>query len=107
MNTKNEEWRDIADCEGNYMVSDLGRVKSVDRFVFNGGGFILGGILALRKDDNGYLQVGLNQNGKLQKASVHRLVAEAFIPNPDGKPNVGHIDGNKQNNAVENLEWID
>lgn len=52
-----------------------------------------------------YLHVGLYQNGKQKVKRVHRLVAEAFIPNPDNKPYINHIDGNRQNNDVSNLEW--
>lgn len=58
------------------------------------------------KDKKGYLRVGLTINGKLCTKKVHRLVAEAFIPNPDNKPCVNHINGNKDNNFVYNLEWV-
>lgn len=58
------------------------------------------------KDKKGYLRVGLMIHGKLCTKKVHRLIAEAFIPNPQNKPCVNHIDGNKENNWVSNLEWV-
>ena len=61
--------------------------------------------LKLYKERNGYMRVWIIQNGKRVKASVHRLVAKAFIPNPENKPCVNHIDGNKENNCASNLEW--
>ena len=90
-----EIWRDISGYEGHYQVSNFGRVKS-----FHKGGRILKPGLVL-----GYLKVSLNSGGKVAQRKVHRLVAEAFIPNPNGKPEVNHIDGNPRNNHVDNLEW--
>ena len=57
--------------------------------------------------DNGYYKVGLYRNGKAKNFKIHRLVAEAFIPNPNNYPQVNHIDGHKNNNCVDNLEWCD
>lgn len=100
----NEIWKDINGYEGLYQISNLGRVKSVDRYLIDGR-FINGGIMAIRISNSGYLRVGL-RNGKEQKTFlVHRLVAEAFISNPDNLPQVNHKDENKENNCVENLEW--
>lgn len=93
-----EEWKDIKGYEGLYQVSNYGRVYSVPR---NG---TKGGIRTLT-DMNGYLRLPLKKHGKEFNAGVHRLVAEAFIPNPSNKPSVNHIDGNKHNNHVNNLEW--
>lgn len=91
-----EEWRNIAGFEGIYMVSNLGRVKNVKR----------DSILSPGRNSKGYLRVILCNNGTKKQVLVHRLVALAFIPNPDGKREVNHIDCNKQNNAVSNLEWV-
>jgi len=63
-------------------------------------------ILKTFKDRYGYWRVNVTINGKSYQKPVHRLIATAFIPNPDNKPQVNHIDGNKQNNSVENLEWV-
>ena len=95
-----EEWRDIAGYEGLYQVSDLGRIKSLD-YRRTGRTQVLKSIM----DRGGYLQVGLWKNGKRKKYLVHRLVAETFLPNPSGLKQVNHIDENKQNNSVDNMEW--
>ena len=58
------------------------------------------------ENHKGYLKIGLCKDGKCEKHRVHRLVAQAFIPNPYGLSDVNHIDGNKQNNSVSNLEWV-
>lgn len=103
-----EIWRDIKGYEGLYQVSNLGRVKSLERYVK--------GIYGLRKVQqkiisitrirtNGYMQVHLTKNGIAKTYQVHRLVAEAFIPNPHNLPIVNHKDENKINNCVWNLEW--
>jgi hypothetical protein len=91
-----EIWKDIG---GVYQVSNLGRVKSV-------GTRISSRVMRLqtRKRD-GYVCVGLVLDGHRKTAKVHRLVAEAFLPNPDNLPNVDHINGDKANNRVENLRW--
>ena len=98
-----EIWKDIKNFEGVYMVSNLGNVKSLDRNTKKG--FIKGKNLSLFKNDNGYVRVSLQVNNKSKSFTVHRLVAEAFIENPLNKPQVNHIDGDKKNNYVNNLEW--
>lgn len=91
-----EVWKDIEGYEGLYQVSNLGRVKNSRT----------GRILKFGKHKNGYLQVILCKNGKTKHYYIHRLVAKTFIPNPQNKPEVNHIDENKENNHVENLEWV-
>ena len=103
-----EIWRPIPGYEGLYEVSNLGRVRSVDRYVKSKGeSYWLrkGKMLSPTKDKNGYLKVNLSCNGKHNIIRVHRLVTEAFLPNPDNLPEVNHKDEDKTNNRVENLEW--
>lgn len=105
-----EEWRDIEGYNGAYRVSNYGRVWSVSRAVRVGGktGSVITKdlILSTKEDQKGYERVYLNtMNGKTKFVPIHRLVAKAFIDNPLNKPQVNHIDGNKKNNRVDNLEW--
>ena len=97
-----EIWKDIPSYEGKYQISNFGNVKSLH---FSGTN--TPHLLKLKNHKDGYKLVGLS-NGKSGDKSffaVHRLVAQAFIPNPENKETVNHIDGNKANNHVDNLEW--
>lgn len=89
-----EIWKDIKGYEGKYQVSNLGRFKNLlTNFVYKS------------RDENTYNQIQMNINGEYTAKYLHRLVAKTFIPNPNNKKEVNHIDGNKSNNKVENLEW--
>lgn len=104
-----EEWRDVANYQGLYKVSSVGRVKSLERIVIRSDGkqqTVSERILKAETTKKGYLQVALCKNGKMKAMKVHRLVATAFIPNPNGYKEVNHKDEDKTNNRVENLEWV-
>lgn len=102
-----EIWKDIPNYENMYKISSLGNVKSLKRKVKNKNGYRIVEEKELKKcvDTNGYFVVNLRKNSNIETKPIHRLVAEIFIKNEDKKPCVNHIDGNKQNNCVENLEW--
>ena len=102
-----EIWKDIEGYEGYYMVSNMGNVKSLERTVWYNGGHYKKSerILKADKEGSGYYQVWLCKDGKRDRYKVHRLVAQAFIPNPNNLPFINHRDENKQNNCMENLEW--
>lgn len=87
-----EEWRIIEEFP-NYYISNLGNIKRRDGFAMK------------QKTENGYKRIGLTKNGEQSMRFVHRLVAAAFIPNPKNLPQVNHINENKADNCVENLEW--
>ena len=92
-----EIWKDKKDYEGHYQVRNFGRVKSIK--------FGKEIIMNLNPNSSGYLLVNLCKDGTVKAFAVHRLVAEAFIPNPYNLPQVNHRDENKLNNNVDNLEW--
>ena len=97
-----EEWRDVVGAngitKGKYQISSLGRARS----------FKAGKVKILRPvyDGKGYAYVGIHKDGEQKKIHIHALVAKAFVPNPDNKPFVNHINGIKSDNRVENLEWV-
>ena len=94
-----EIWCPIKGYEGQYQVSDQGRVRSLK----SGKERVLNPV----SDKDGYLQVSLYKNGEQKKCKVHRLVAQTFIPNPNNLQEVNHKDEDKTNNYVQNLEWCD
>lgn len=95
-----EEWKNIIGYEGLYQVSSYGRVKSLGNDKTR-----KEKLLKPKTNGRGYLLVCLNKDGKQNFYFVHRLVTQAFIPNPDNLPQVNHKDENKLNNCVSNLEW--
>lgn len=91
-----EIWKPVCGFEEKYYISSKGYLKNIQTDK----------ILKMTNKYGDYFSVVLYLNEKRKSTRIHRLVAEAFIPNPDNKPQVNHIDGNKQNNCVENLEWV-
>lgn len=105
-----EIWKDIKDYEGLYQVSNLGRIKSLDRIIKSGvsnSGYskINGKILKQKLGKDGYLSVQLWKKGKGKWFIAHRLIAIAFIPNPQNKPYIDHINTIRNDNRIENLRW--
>ena len=98
-----EIWKDIKGYEGLYQVSNLGRVRSLDRYV--GNYLFKGKIMKENLNSRGYLRLHLSMNNKQKEHKIHKLVAEAFIDNPDKLTEVNHINGIKTDNKVSNLEW--
>jgi hypothetical protein len=106
-----ELWKPIKEYEGYYEVSSHGRIRSVDRLtntaIKNNTEVIKKGkVLKMNEKRNGYLTVDLAKNNCKKTKSVHRLVAEAFVPNYNNKPFVNHINANKKDNRTSNLEWV-
>ena len=113
MNVKSlsgETWKDIENYEGVYQVSDLGRVKSLERYIVRKNGYtqlIYEKVLNPCINTHGYLALSLHKNNKSLNCRVHRLMAEAFIPRIKGKNIINHINGIKTDNRLKNLEWTD
>ena len=99
-----EIWKDIPEYEGLYQASNLGKIKSLDRFNYKGH-HNLEKILKQKLNKNGYLSVSLCKNKKVKVCYIHKLIAITFLDNNNNYPCVNHKDGNKQNNIVDNLEW--
>lgn len=95
-----EEWRDIKGYEGKYQISNYGNVRSLN-YHRSGECKLMSPVLK----KTGYYQINLHLNGKYKSKMIHKLVADAFLENPDNLPVVNHIDGDKTNNHVSNLEW--
>lgn len=104
-----EIWKDIEGYEGLYQVSNFGRVRSLDRVVVRKNGWkqIIKGQMLKPFPLHEYMQISLRKEGKPHQYRLHRIVATAFIPNPDNLPEINHKDENKANNCVDNLEWCD
>lgn len=102
-----EIWKDIIGYQELYQISNLGRVKSLPRYKKNGkfSHWTKEKILAQGINDSGYYQVMLHKNGSHKTKTIHRLVAQAFIPNPDNKPWINHKNSVRIDNDVDNLEW--
>lgn len=103
-----EIWKDVIGYEGYFQVSDKGRFKSVAREIKKGKGKFLKPekILSPYKMTTGYLGIRAEFEGKRKSFQIHREVAKAFIPNPENKPEVNHIDSDRLNPSANNLEWV-
>lgn len=95
-----EIWENVQGYEGLYLISNLGRLLSAPR-----NGTKLYWHMIAPHYVGGYIQYALSKHNRIKEFKAHRLVAEAFLPNPGNKREVNHIDGNKHNNSVDNLEW--
>lgn len=105
-----EAWKDIPNFEGYYQVSNFGRIRSITRkaktkILNNNYRTIKGQLISPAKTKDGYLKVSLSKKHKRYYFRVHRLVANAFLSNPNNYPVINHKDENKLNNRVDNLEW--
>ena len=102
-----EIFKEIEGYEGLYLISNLGRVKSLSKKIWNGKGYYNRNEINIKpaKDKDGYLYVQLSKDNIQKPYKVHRLVAQAFIENPNNLPQVNHKDEDKTNNHVTNLEW--
>lgn len=103
----NEYFTNLKGYEDLYMISNYGTIKSLDKKIKNKNGYrkMNGKIMKAKVDKYGYFRIGLTKDKKQKFYQVHRLVAQTFIPNPNDFPVINHIDGDKQNNHISNLEW--
>lgn len=109
MSEETEIWKDVAGYEGYYQVSSLGRIKALPKTKLFSDGRVYNykeKILKFSIGTSGYPTLHLySPDSERETVAIHRLVAQAFIPNPEVKDTVNHVDGNKENNQVSNLEW--
>lgn len=103
-----EIWRDVIGYEELYEVSNLGQVRTKEKIRWNSKCFAFRKVryLTIKEHPSGYIYAALSKDKKQRRYLVHRLVADAFIPNTNNKPFVNHMDGNKLNNVLSNLEWV-
>lgn len=108
-----EMWKDVPGYEGHYQVSNMGRIKSIERISIRNNGksenakyHLKERILNIQTQTQGYSQIVLSKNGIRKTFRLHVLVAKLFVENPFKKTYVNHIDGNKKNNKASNLEWV-
>ncbi len=97
-----EIWKDVPSFEGIYQASNLGRIRTLYRTI-NG---VLGHVIKTRINERGYERVRIRVNKRTKHHQAHRIIAMAWIPNPENKPQVNHINGIKADNRIENLEWV-
>lgn len=104
-----EIWKDVQGFEGYYVVSNLGNVRALDRYILHSNGVVqprAGHVMVQTLNSDGYPTVKLSKDGKSIRIAVHRLVAIAFVPNPEGLAEVNHIDFDRTNARADNLEWV-
>ena len=100
-----EIWKDVVGYEGFYQVSNLGNVKRVGSFRGVNKAYLQNYYLTPVDNGKGYLRIKLTINNKSKRIMLHRIIAEAFLPNPNNYPVINHINGNKKDNQITNLEW--
>lgn len=105
LDPEGEEWRDVVGLEGYYQVSNLGRLRSVRRRD-SLGRLVRPRLLKVNDTAERYISKSLTRDGIILNKMIHRMVAEAFVPNPDKLPQVNHMDGDTHNNRWDNLEWV-